>query len=331
MKFRVTESDEEWQELLAGRPDALLYHCLPWLRFQVRSFGYQLILLVGHHNGQVAALLPLLMTQKGPLRVAASPKGLDYLMLGPLADEPLFGEVLDGYEAWAKSHGVDYTSMAWTGDIDRNLAESRNYSWERHINCVIDLAGGEEAVFSRMNSECRRRIRQSQKTGVEIIEGDMSSWFEQYVRLSGQIFDRSNKNTILTEAVLADLVRTIEQIGPVLSIRAEVDGQVAGMYIGAGWRDTFYALDTVWDRKFHRCSPNNAMNWYALKWSCQQGFRRFDLGGGRISNLRKFKAGLGAELVTYSNIQKAHSWRARTLVDCKEFFGSLLRKVARSA
>lgn len=69
------------------------------------------------------------------------------------------------------------------------------------------------------------------------------------------------------------------------------------------------------------------MYWCALQLSCRQGCIQFDMDGEWISNLCNFKVGFGAELVNYSNIQKAHGWLVWIIMDCKKFFISSLRKV----
>ena len=99
-----------------------------------------------------------------------------------------------------------------------------------------------------------------------------------------------------------------------LSLRAEVDGQVAGMWIGGHYGGTMIALNTVSDRAFIKYSVNNLMNWHAIQWSCRQGLEAHDLGGSRIRSLEAFKASFGARECIYSNIKKVHSPMASAAV-----------------
>ena len=329
MELRLVDSDSRWESLLDVQPEATLFHMSAWLRFQERPFGYRLVRLVARHEGTDVGLFPLFVTRQGPFRVAASPRGVDYLVLGPLVPPELMGDLLDAYESWAKSNRVDYTSIAFTKEIDESVASARGYVCERHVNCVADLAGGEEAVFGRMKRECRRRIRQAERAGVQIVEGNLTPWLAKYVRLSGEIFAKSGLPTSLSEPLLSDMLEMLARSERLLSLRAEVEGEVAGMWIGGVFRKTLYGLDTVTDRAFRHCSVSNLMNWYSLRWGSRRGLEALDFGGGRIPTLAEFKKSFGAAVVPYSNITKSHSRLARAMLVCRSIINtarSLLRR-----
>ncbi len=319
MELRPVESDSRWESLLDAQPEATLFHTSAWLRFQERSFGYRLERLVARHEGTDVGVFPLFVTRRGFFRVAASPRGIDYLVLGPLAPPELMGDVLDAYEAWARANRIDHTSIAFTKEIDGSVAAARGYACERHVNCVVSLAGGRDAVFAGMTSECRRHIRQAERAKVQIVEGSVAPWSAKYVRLSGEIFARSGVRSLLSEPVLSDLLDTLERPQGLLSLRAEVEGEVAGMWIGGVFRKTLYGLDVVSDRAFRRCRVGNMMDWHALQWACRRGLEALDLGGGRIPALAEFKKSFGAAMVPYSNITKTHSRLARAVLGCRSF------------
>ena len=317
MELQPVDSDRRWESLLDLQPEATLFHTSAWLRFQERSLGHGLVQLVARHEGTDVGLFPLFVARRGPFRVAASPRGVDYLVLGPLGPPELLGDLLDAYETWARSSRIDYTSIAFTKEIDESAAAARGYAFERHVNCVVNLRGGEDAVFARMTSECRRRIRQAERAGVLVVEDDLTGLVARYVHLSGEIFANSGLPTLLTEPVLADMLQTLARSEGLLSLRAEVEGEVAGMWIGGVFRKTLYALDVVTDRAFRHCSIGNMVNAYALRWSCRRGLEALDFGGGRIPSLAVFKKSFGAEIVPYSNITKPHSGLARAALACR--------------
>jgi len=114
------------------------------------------------------------------------------------------------------------------------------------------------------------------------------------------------------------LLRTLAGTGRLLALRAQVDGQIAGMWFGAHYRKTFYALDVVTDRRLLSYSANNLMNWHGLRSCCLRGLEAFDFGGANMPSLAAFKASFGAELKTYSNIVRTHSPLGRAAVWLKE-------------
>ena len=317
MELQPVDSDRRWELVLDLQPEATLFHTSAWLRFQERSFEYRLVRLVARHEGRDVGLFPLFVSRRGPFRVAASPRGIDYLVLGPLAPPELLGDLLDAYETWARSNRIDYTSIAFTTEIDESMAADRCYVRERHVNSVVGLRGGEDVVFARMTSECRRRIRQAERAGVLVVEDDLTGLLAKYVHLSSEIFAKSGLPAPLGEPVLADMLQTLGGSKGLLALRAEVEGEVAGMWIGGVFRRTLYALDVVTDGAFRHCSIGNMLNAYALRWSCRRGLEALDFGGGRIPALAAFKKSFGAEMVPYSNITKPHSVSARAALACR--------------
>lgn len=283
MDLRPVSSDEQWRTLLGARPDATLYHTMPWLRFQERQFGFELCPLVAYREGMAVGVFPLFLARRGVFRVSGSPRGIDTLFLGPLIAPPLLPDLLDAYEVWVRRNRVDHSAIAFAKEIDEEVATSRGYVHERQRNAVVSLEGGEEAVWNRLTSECRRRIRQARKRGVEIVEGDLTSYLDRYAALSAEIFAKSGAKSELTPDVLTDMLAALADAGELLTLRAEVDGRVVAMYIGAAYRKTFYAVDTVSDRRFRKYPASNLMNWQCFAWGCARGLEAFDFQGANIT------------------------------------------------
>ena len=314
MELLPVDSDAEWACLLDAQADATLFHTMPWLRFQERQFGFRLFPLVAWRDGQAMGVFPLFVTRRGLFRVSASPRGIDMLILGPLVAPEFLGELLDAYEDWARSRGIDHTSIAFTKEIDPAVAERHGYVCQRQRNGIVDLRGGTEAVYGRLAPECRRRVRRAEALGVRIVEGDLTPYLDRYLHLSAEVFARSGLKTPLTRGILSAMLEALRDAGCLLSIRAEAEGQVTGMWFGGHYNGRFQALNTVSDRSFAKYSMNNLMNWHAIRWCCQRGLRQFDFGGANIKSLAVFKGSFGAALSPYSNLVKTHSRLARAVV-----------------
>jgi lipid II:glycine glycyltransferase (peptidoglycan interpeptide bridge formation enzyme) len=123
------------------------------------------------------------------------------------------------------------------------------------------------------------------------------------------------------------MLAALADAGELLTLRAEVDGRVVAMYIGAAYRKTFYAVDTVSDRRFRKYPASNLMNWQCFAWGCGRGLEAFDFQGANIPSLANFKASFGARLVYYSNITKAHSRSARLAIRLKAMTVEKLREL----
>lgn len=312
MELVPVQDDSRWDALLEDQPNRSLYHTTAWLGFQAEQFGFDLRRLVIRHEGRPVGLFPLFLTRRGIFRVSASPRGVDYLNLGPLVSSDLLPESLDCYERWTRTQKVDYTSIAFLNEIDSRIAGQHGYKCERHQSCVVDLRGGEDAVFGRFSTSCRKAIRKAERAGLKIIEGDFTPHLDRYVELSTRIFAKSRQKTAITTSVLSAMLRALGTSGHLLSLRAELDGEAIGMYVVGHYDRTLYSLNIVTDYAFLQCRPSNLMTWHAIRWGCRNGLETFDMGGARIKGIAEFKQSFGGAITPYTNITRAHSLLARS-------------------
>lgn len=325
MELLPVQSDGEWEALLEGRADRSLYHTTAWLRFEAEQFGFELHRLVIHDASGPVGLFPLFLARRAVFRVAASPRGVDDLNLGPLVRPELLGGTLDAYERWAREQRVDFTSVAFMREIDAEVARQRGYKCERHLLCVGDLRGGEDAVFARCKQACRRTVRKAQRDGVRIVEGGLEPHLDLYLKLSERIYARSGAKSPLSKPVLAGMLRALEDSGRLLALRAQLGDDVIGMYVVGHYGATAYSLDLVTDYAFSRFSAANLLTWHAMRWGARRGLETFDFGGARIASLARFKTSFGGVLVPYSNISKAHSLLARSATWLKHAMADRIR------
>jgi|GEM_PF-6927417 len=306
MELVAVQSDEAGGEILDAQPRATLYHTAPWLRLQERLFGYRLHLLAAEQDGRAVGAFPVFLTWRGLLRVAASPRGLEALRMGPLLPDELLPEFLGAYERWARQNRVGFTSIAFTQEIDVPAAQARGWTCERHLNAVVDLRGGPEAVYDRYESECRRRIRLAGKRHVRILEGDLAPHAERYVAWSTEIFTGPGR------AKYAHPGRLHRDAQDPRVDRPHVEHSCRG-----GGRGGRHVRGGLLRRDLHRrghdhgfgeekYSCGNIMNWYAMQWACRKGCKEFDFGGARMPGIRRFKESFGARIVPYTNAKRAH-------------------------
>ena len=312
MELVPVQDDAEWDGLLADQADGSLYHTTAWLRFQAGQFGFDLRRLAIHNEGRPVGLFPLFLTRRGIFRISSSPRGVDYLNLGPLVRTELLPRLLDCYERWARRTKIDYTSMAFLSDIDENMAAAHGYEYERHLLCTVDLREGEDAVFKRLKTRCRTPIRKAGRLGVKIVEGDLTPYLDRYLALSDQVYAKSGTTSPLSKPLLSGMLDALGRSGRLLPLRAEVNDQVAAMCVVGHYGATAYLIDAVSDRALSEYSANNGLIWHAMAWSCRRGLETFDLGGARIPSLARFKLGFGGVMAPYANITKAHGFFARS-------------------
>jgi CelD/BcsL family acetyltransferase involved in cellulose biosynthesis len=321
MDLVAIQDDRQWDELLAAQPGRSLYHTTEWLKFQAGQFGFELHRLAFRDGTGFAGVFPVFVTRRAVFRVAASPRGVDYLNLGPLIAPELIGAALDAYERWARARRVGLSAIAFMSEIDVEAARRRGYRCERHLTALTDLRGGEDAVLARCKPACRKRIRKARRMGVTVAEANLSPHLDRYLEWSNRTYAKRGERSPLTRTVLRAMLDALGGAGRLLSLAAEAEGEVIGMYVVGHFGKTAYSLDIVADYDKLHYPAGNLMTWHALQWCCRQGIETFDFGGARMPSIARFKKTFGAEIVPYSNITKAHGPAARLALWLKDAAG----------
>lgn len=144
----------------------------------------------------------------------------------------------------------------------------------------IDLRQSEEELFGRMESACRRCIRQADKRGLLIEEAaDLAFADEFYAQLTEVFLRQGLVPSYRVERVRA-LIRHLQPSGQLLLLRArDADGRciATGIYPAFGATALFWGGASL--RAFQSNRPNEALHWYAMRYWKQRGVTRYDLGG----------------------------------------------------
>jgi hypothetical protein len=182
--------------------------------------------------------------------------------------------------AFRDLHCVHYEVMdrRLTVDEIRGLpVKYRNYA-----GFEIDLRIDESELFARMSPACRRCIRKADKVGVQVEEAlDTSTFVEEYY---AQLMDVFIKQSLLPTYKIdrvRELVGQLHTTGHVLLVRAK---NREGISIATGvfpaLNDTMYFWGGASWRPFQHLRPNEALQWFAMRYWKSRGIAKYDMGGG---------------------------------------------------
>lgn len=172
----------------------------------------------------------------------------------------------------------------------------------RFYRHVLDLAGGEQAVFGRFEDRARQPIRKAEKLGVKVEKRHDLEAMRTYYGLHCRTRKRHgsppqpwafflNIHRHLVSKGIGVLV--LAKIGPVA---------VAGAVFFYEGKKAIYKFAAS-DEAGQRACGNNLVMWEAIRWLAGQGCAELDFGRTSVENegLRRFKAGWGSreETVEY--------------------------------
>jgi lipid II:glycine glycyltransferase (peptidoglycan interpeptide bridge formation enzyme) len=132
-----------------------------------------------------------------------------------------------------------------------------------------------------MDSACRRCVRKAEKSGVTIEEAHDPEFADEYYAQLKDVFAKQGLvPTYGVERVRA-LVKHVEPTGRVLLVRAR---DPEGKCIASGIFPGFNNIAEFWGNASWRSSqilrPNEAIQWYVMRYWKQRGVKIYDWGGG---------------------------------------------------
>lgn len=158
--------------------------------------------------------------------------------------------------------------------------EQLGFTCEFYTSYRTDLTQSEDQLFNNMDSACRRCVRKAEKSGVVIEEVTDLGFADQYYDQLKDVFAKQGLvPTYKVERVRA-LVSHLAPSGRVLLVRAR---DPEGKCIATGIFPGFNKIAEFWGNASYRSSqilrPNEAIQWYVLRYWKRRGVEVYDWGG----------------------------------------------------
>jgi len=151
---------------------------------------------------------------------------------------------------------------------------------EAYPSYRTDLSRSEERLFNDMDSSCRRCIRKAEKSGVMIEEAHDEKFATQYFSQLKEVFARQKLVPTYSIERVRALVRNLGPTGRLLLLRAR---DANGECIATGIFPGFNRIAEFWGNASVRASqhlrPNEAIQWYAMRYWKRHGAEIYDWGG----------------------------------------------------
>ncbi len=145
-----------------------------------------------------------------------------------------------------------------------------------------DLRLSEEELFNNMESACRRCIRKAEKSGVVVEEAHDLAFADEYYEQLKDVFAKQNLVPTYSVDRVRCLIKNLEPTGRILLLRAR---DAEGKCIATGIFPGYNKIAEFWGNASFRSSqilrPNEAIQWYVMRYWKKRGVEVYDWGGGR--------------------------------------------------
>jgi len=264
-----------------------IYQAPAWLHFLVKTQHGEPVIAALKEGPQTIGHFTGLIVRKFGIRILGSPFpgwSTDYmgLTLAPHVNRRLavkalvdlaFGQLKCAHLEMMDRHMVEEDLFGLGAQCQHRLY----HSYE------IDLTRNEDELFANMKSACRRCIRKSSKEGVYIEEARDLGFADDYYAQLQDVFAKQTLIPTYGIERVRNLILALHPLGQLLLLRAR-DRQ--GRCIATGVFPYLNGVMYFWGgaswRRFHTLRPNEAIQWYAIKFAKRNGIRVYDMGGGGV-------------------------------------------------
>jgi len=264
-------------------PDRTLFQTKPWLDFVAEAQRAEPCVLKIRMDNQPVGYFTGLIVRKLGVRILGAPfPGWSTQYLGfNLMNEVDRIELLKPLAEYA----FDELGCWHLEVMDRRLTVDQVVSlgWEHRLfrNTEIDLSSSEDEIFANMKGSCRTSIRKAEKSGVAIeVASDAQFADDFYLQLT-DVFAKQDLRPTFTVDRIRLLIKHLHPSGRLLLLRAR---NAEGVCVATGIYPAFNRAMYFWGgaslRQFQILQPNEAIQWFAMRYWKERGVTACDMGGG---------------------------------------------------
>ena len=282
MKCEIVDFESADHDALDKFTDRTVFQTAGWVRFVRETQGATPVLAELKERGKVVGYFTGLTIERFGVKVLGSsfPGWTTPYMGFNLSPGVSRGAALAAIEqlAWhdLRCLHIEVSDPLFAVDD----GEALGFDCEFYSSYRTDLTRTEDEIFQSMDSACRRCIRKAEKSGVRIEEAHDSRFAEEYYEQLKDVF--SKQRLVPTYGIdrVRTLIKCVEPSGNLLLLRAR---DAAGNCIATGIFPGFNQIAEFWGNASLRSSqilrPNEAIQWYAMRYWKKRGVAVYDWGG----------------------------------------------------
>jgi CelD/BcsL family acetyltransferase involved in cellulose biosynthesis len=287
----------DWNERLLTVPCASIFHTTHWLRILQESYGYQPHYFACFTGKQLTALLPFMEVKSW----ATGVRGVSL----PFSDycEPIIDEQTSYPECFTQvirtAQQRKWKFLEMRGGEALLCGVSPYTSYYRH---VLALCGDAEAVFSKIRSNYRAKIRKARRSGLTATILRSPEAMAEYYRL--HCLTRKRHGLLPQPAVFFQKIHAhiiANNCGFVMLVSHRGRNIAGAVFFMFGQR-AMYKFGAS-DLRYQHLHPNYLLFWHVVQWLGCNGYKEICFGRTAEGNqgLMQFKDGWGTSksLISY--------------------------------
>lgn len=282
-KLTITRAGYHQAPPLEQFKDHTIFQTNEWLQFVAYSQNAEpVVAIVEDGNRRVGRFSGLVIRRYG-LRILGSPlPGWTTSCMGFSLDSRV--SRLDALLA-LEDFAFRELKCSHVEIMDRHFSTSdlqyARYNYDIKRGFEIDLNKEEDKLFGSMSPACRRCIRKAAKVGVQMEVATDLSFADDYYAQLGDVFAKQHLVPAYSKERVRLLIKYLLPTGQLLLVRAKNDnGNCIATGIFPALNNTMHFWGGASWRSHQELRPNEAIQWFAMRYWKEKGISRYDMGGG---------------------------------------------------
>jgi lipid II:glycine glycyltransferase (peptidoglycan interpeptide bridge formation enzyme) len=320
IKTLDSSNEKAWDDLVISSSHGTMFHTVKWLRLAEEQSHAELLPCMFYKGTQLVAIYPIFIQKQGIIKVALSPPSRSYMLyLGPvIADytslkqdkkESIYLQIQEEMDNFIfKIKGCKYARIRSSpGLYDSRPLRWSGYTVDPLYTYRIDLTKGIDYVWEQFEGKLRVKINKSIKEGVTVRLGDK----EDLEFVHNLLYNRYTQQGIQPIDYKKYLLDIYQQFHPdnLKIFIAEYKGQRISGTVNLCWKNIMYLWVGVPKTELSGISPNDLINWEAIKWAQMNGLQYYEeMDAGYDPRLRHFKSKYNPDLEIWYSATKHSSF-----------------------
>ena len=293
---RIDPKDNQWDQRLHPFFDRTVFQTAPWVSFIAKTQKAEPVVAALTSGKEALGYFIGLLTRKFNVRILGSPfPGWTTSYMGfCLRPEVSRRDALKALIPFAFRD----LRCVHLEIMDRQLtvedADGLGFAHRILKGFEVDLTPSEEQIFANLSKSCRWTVRKAEKNGVTVEEAHDIHFADDYYAQLQDVFAKQSLTPPYTIARVRELINEVLPSGKLLLLRArDPDGNCIATGLFPALNQTMFFWGGASWREHQRLFPNEAIQWYAIKYWKQRGIKAYDMNG-KGEYKRKYG---GAEIV----------------------------------
>jgi hypothetical protein len=268
------------------------FHDPAWLEAVSSGIGFELRFVGVYEGGDLCAAVPGFLTRRGPFRLFGSPlRGLMTSYLGPVslpgADGGQIELIRECNRFVRKRWRVAYTRFSLR-DAPAHEWPELGPGWRQETarSYRVDVSQGAEAVWERLESDCRRNVRRAGRLGIATAEMNDAHLF--YTMLD-QTMRRHGTISWHPERLFHRLMENLPRRDLLWSWGACYEDKMVAGGLFLHDDNEVHFLSGASEPKYGSLPTSYLLHWHAIERAAAGGLRTFHSEASKVRSIDRFK------------------------------------------